>query len=60
MFEYPEFERLRIYRKLLARAEWEPKVLPITPLTEQERETVLHRLQTAYMQRRLLQSRGDL
>lgn len=53
-------DRLTVLKALLSKAGWEPKTLPITPLEPAERETVLHRLQSAYLQHRMLQSRGDL
>jgi hypothetical protein len=53
-------EKLIALKELLSKAGWEPKTLPITPLEPAERETVLHRLQSAYLQHRMLRSRGDL
>lgn len=53
-------EKLIALKELLSKAGWEPKTLPITPLEPAERETVLHRLQSAYLQHRMFQSRGDL
>lgn len=53
-------EKLIALKELLSKAGWKPKTLPITPLEPAERETVLNRLQSAYLQHRMLQSRGDL
>lgn len=53
-------DRLTAFKTLLSKTGWEPKTLPITPLEPKERETVLHRLQSAYLQHRMLRSRGDL
>lgn len=53
-------ERLKTYQALLEKSGWEPKVLHIVPLDPKERERLVHQLQVAYIQHRMVRSRGDL
>ena len=53
-------DRLRVYQALLGKSDWTPKVFHIIPLAPEVRDRRIRELQIAYLQHRMIQTRGDL